>query len=31
MNILKVTDPAFQAYGKVVEGMDVSELLTALK
>lgn len=31
MEILKVTDEAFKAYGKVVEGIDVSDLLEALK
>ena len=31
MEILKVTDKAFQPYGKVIQGMDVSDLLEALK
>lgn len=31
MKILKVTDEAFKPYGKVVEGIDVSELLNVLK
>ena len=31
MEILKVTDKAFQAYGKVIQGIDVSDLLEALK
>lgn len=31
MEILKVTDEAFKAYGKVVEGMDMSDLLEVLK
>ena len=30
MEILKVTDKAFQPYGKVIQGMDVSDLLEAL-
>lgn len=31
MEILKVTDKAFQTYGKVIQGIDVSDLLEALK
>src|SRR5699024_3258944 len=31
MEILKVTDKAFQSYGKVIQGIDVSDLLEALK
>ena len=31
MEILKVTDKAFQAYGKVIHGIDVADLLEALK
>ena len=31
MEILKVTDKAFQTYGKVIHGIDVSDLLEALK
>ena len=31
MEILKVTDKAFRAYGKVIQGIDVSDLLEALK
>lgn len=31
MEILKVTDEAFKVYGKVVEGLDVADLLEALK
>ncbi len=31
MEILKVTDKAFQPYGKVIQGIDVSDLLEALK
>ena len=31
MEILKVTDPEFAAYGKVIEGVDVSGLLKALE
>ena len=27
MEILKVTDKAFQTYGKVIQGIDVSDLL----
>ena len=31
MEILKLTDKAFQTYGKVIQGIDVSDLLEALK
>lgn len=31
MEILKVTDKAFQTYGKVIQGIDVSDLLEVLK
>ena len=31
MKILNVADEAFKAYGKVVKGLDVSDLLEALK
>lgn len=31
MKILKVTDPEFRAYGKIVQGIDVTELLEVLK
>ena len=31
MKLFKVTDPEFKAYGKVIEGIDVTELLEALK
>lgn len=31
MEILKVTDKAFQPYGRVIQGIDVSDLLEALK
>ena len=31
MEMLKVTDKAFQTYGKVIQGIDVSDLLEALK
>ena len=31
MEIKKVTDPAFKAYGKVVSGYDLSQLLQAME
>ena len=31
MEIKKVTDPAFKAYGKVIEGYDCQELLRAME
>lgn len=31
MNILNVSDDAFKAYGKVIKGLDVSDLLEGLK
>ena len=31
MKILNVMEPAFKAYGKVVKGLDVSDLLAVLE
>ena len=31
MKIYEVTDPAFRAYGKVIEGIDVTDILTAME
>ena len=31
MEILKVTDPAFKSYGRVVDNIDFSALVEALK